>query len=142
MAMYDAIKDAASLALDLKRMELYQELLKVMVEVADLKKENLDLREQVQSLSERLQLKDSLVFEKGIYWVKGDPLTKDQSDTPVCPTCWDKDGKVMRLVVGSYSGGTGIYCKQCKEVFIIEKCESVDEPRLSIVSSTLDLYRH
>ncbi len=133
MAFYDVLKDAAKLALDLKRMDLYQEILKVTEEVADLKKENLELRESIQSLQERLNLKDSLEFAEGIYWIRKDPMTANQVDTPVCPKCFDRDGKVVRLAIDDYAVGRGIHCKYCKEVHVIKKRNKPDPPGRQIV---------
>jgi len=57
----------------------------------EIQEENVELKEKISRLEE--ELKDRLVFEKGVYYLKED----DTKEGPYCQRCYDKDTKLVRL---------------------------------------------
>ena len=97
-------------------MDLFEKLLDYRVEMADVRKDNLKLRDEVVQLKEQLKLKSQVVFERGINWIECDEMTKDKSKTPICPKCYATGKVVMRLSIENWDGGPGAYCPICKMV--------------------------
>lgn len=124
MGLIDYLKDAAKLAQELNRMDLYQDLLSAQEEVADLRTELLLLREENADLVSKLQIKESLTFEKGVYWIRDDDMTDQKDATPVCPTCWDSKKLLMRLKLHTFANSTSVHCHNCKGNFTIESSTS------------------
>ncbi len=86
----------------------------------DLKEQNIKLREEARSLQEKLSLQSKIAFEKGVYWIEEDEMTKDKTKTPICPRCWDMDKTVVRQRIdmyGIYGNVNGFECKNCGKFF-------------------------
>lgn len=124
MGIIDYLKDAAKLARELDKMDLYHHLLSAQEEVIDLRSELLRGKEENLELNSKLSVKESLVFENGVYWIRKDPMTQDNSATPVCPTCWDTRQCLVRLRLIATSSNSSVNCQNCKGHFILEQSDS------------------
>lgn len=121
MAIYDALKDAATLLKELQRMDLYEALLNVREELQGIREENLRLRDENKNLREQLEVQQTIEFDQGIYWIRSDPFSKGKIDTPVCPRCWDVDKKIVRgLIKIPRTGEPYMKCKNCDKYFDME----------------------
>jgi hypothetical protein len=122
MAIYDALKDAATLLKELQRMDLYEALLNVREELQGIREENLRLRDENKKLGEQLEVQQTIEFERGLFWIRQDPMTADKSDTPVCPYCYENDKKVFRLQIHvDYAGERSVQCEHCKFFCVLQK---------------------
>ncbi|NMC43102.1 MAG: DNA replication initiation control protein YabA [candidate division Zixibacteria bacterium] len=118
MTIYDALKDAATLLKELQRMDLYEALLNVREELQGIREENLRLRGENRNLREQVEVQQTIDFDKGIYWVRNDPFSKEKTDTPVCPRCWDVDKKIVRgIITTREEGGRSLLCSNCGKYF-------------------------
>ena len=115
MSTYSAIKDAIEIAKKLNQMELLEQLLDVKEQLSELREDNLTKGEQIKQLSEQLALKASIEFDKGVYWIRSDPQTPENGDTPICPRCYDSENKVIRLSIVRHSKGPAVRCSNCKQ---------------------------
>ncbi len=71
--------------------------------------ENASLKMQVQEYEDALYLARNLTFDGNFYWL----TTGSIRQGPFCPSCYDRDGLLMRL-----SGEAGErYCPACREQF-------------------------
>ncbi len=119
MQVLDVLKEAGNLAQKYKNMELYEQLLTVREELSGLREELIQLKEENKSLKERLELQAKVVFENGLYWIRGDRLAEDK-DTPICPRCWDVDNTLMRLKIYKDSyGKESVFCYNCKTEYYL-----------------------
>ena len=95
MGVYEAVRDAISLAQKADNVDLLRKLLEVQAEsLAD--------REKIRSLSEenaelraKLRQRDGMRFEHDVYWRQ---LQGEEREGPYCPKCMDGDGRTARLV--------------------------------------------
>lgn len=125
-------KDLLKLVKEANNIELHEGILEVKGRMLELEEINQQLKKEVSLLEEKLSLKEKLIFDNGVYWIAQDPMSKDKTDTPICPTCYDKNGGVMRLkvqVVG-YSGENYIECPDCKTYITIEEGRSHRGPNI------------
>ena len=63
MVVFEAIKIAAETLRKAGNIELYQQILDSYEKAIEIMGENIELKEQVRKLKERLEIEDSLVFE-------------------------------------------------------------------------------
>jgi hypothetical protein len=86
---------------------LMRQISELEEEVFDLQRENLALRKQLDA-PVKIQRKGPL----GYYF-------EDGSDEPLCPRCWEKDGKAIRLpaLTTFLSKAQGRMCRVCKEQY-------------------------
>ena len=117
MSTTDVVKALLTLAKEANRLDLAEDLVELRREALDLKEENAMLREQIKSLEEKVSLQSKVVFEKGIYWVEEDEMTRDKSKTPICPRCWDVDRIVVRQALTKRHLGLGFRCSNCNNIF-------------------------
>ncbi len=111
--LWEVVKKGATLDAQEKVIELREE----MVELRTI---NLELREAVQSLQQRLGLRE-LAFDGVVYWseLPGTEKPRDPASGPFCPSCVDSDSKRMRLQDHWNKGYTieGWFCPACDRVF-------------------------
>jgi regulator of replication initiation timing len=121
MDILEALKDATKLAQKYQQMDLYEKLLSVREELQQIREENLRLRDEHKNLREQLEVQQTMDFDKGIYWVRNDPFSKEKTDTPVCPRCWDVDKKIVRGIIKVPGDGIPyMKCKNCDKYFDLE----------------------
>jgi regulator of replication initiation timing len=85
----DTAKDVYALAAKGLTIDLQEKLMKLREQALELQEENLSLRTEVSSLRQKLDRKTELDFDGEVY--------KDSSEDAFCPSCYDKDGKLVRL---------------------------------------------
>lgn len=109
MGVYEAVKDAAALAQEVGRMDLYRELLDGMKVTLDQQKKIQELEARNAELERALAFQNTLVFRDDRYW----SVTDAGDDGPYCSRCWDMEAKAIRLHKGvNYSQ----QCPQCGSV--------------------------
>lgn len=103
----DTAKTALTIANELKNLELKEAILNLKEQMLALREENLALKEQLQE-----KQKYNMQFKNNTYWnIKED----GKKEGPYCPTCWDADGKAVRLLKSSgYDGPICLVCRQKK----------------------------
>jgi regulator of replication initiation timing len=89
MSIIDTAKDVYALAAKGLTIDLQEKLMKLREQALELQEENLSLRTEVSSLRQKLDRKTELDFDGEVY--------KDSSEDAFCPSCYDKDGKLVRL---------------------------------------------
>ena len=89
--------------------EAQEKILELRESAMDLQEENLSLREELSKLKAIIKKSESLSFENGVYWFE----KNSKKEGPFCPTCYDNNGKEIRLhsIEGSTFGNWG--CKVC-----------------------------
>jgi len=107
MGLIETLTDAAKLAQKLDNIELVKTILGLQQQCYELIFENKNLREETEKAKEALRTKESLVFRNNAYWINGGA---DPAAGPICSTCWDANGVVVRM----HSAVTGYaHCKNC-----------------------------
>ncbi|MFA6500209.1 MAG: hypothetical protein WC256_07720 [Desulfurivibrionaceae bacterium] len=120
-AALGAIKSAADIAklikdsgasleqaeVKLKIAELISSLADAKIELAEVQVQLSNKDKEIESLQERLSVKNTVVWEKPYYWV----VKESEKDGPFCQQCYDNEQKLIRL----QGGGTKAWvCKTCK----------------------------
>ncbi len=109
------IPEKFSLAFDLAKkamnLELQEAIMNLREDVFTVREENLDLKKKLSELEEALAVKESLVFDIGVYWKAFPDGNRDS--TPFCPRCFNVDNKSVRL-----RNFTSIWsCPHCEKSF-------------------------
>jgi regulator of replication initiation timing len=94
MGWYEALKDALTVADQLKNAELKQKLADVQVECAKLAEENARLRQELIELREQTQTRQEMEYHDNVYWRQ---LPGGKREGPFCPKCIDGDRKKARM---------------------------------------------
>ncbi len=109
MLDYYRFKTVSDLFMRGKHEEARLELAELQRRYVALCDENTTLKMQVQEYEDVLYLARNLVREQGFYWL----ITGSIRQGPFCPSCYDRDGLLMRL-----SGDPGErFCATCREQF-------------------------
>ena len=110
MGLYDAMKDAMSLAQKADNIELYRQLLDLGAQALELQAEITRLKEENAELKKGNDIENRIVRHKRTYIT----LTDNPFDVKYCSLCWDNRRKLVQLdeVRSSYS--TDLYCYNCK----------------------------
>lgn len=110
------LKAAAGIAQDAGKIPLYSAILDLqatMLELsakqADLLGENSVLRARISEMEKHLRLREEFEFSRNAYWKRD----ADHTDGPFCMTCFDSDGKAIRLIHLANDHGK---CGVCKNV--------------------------
>ena len=99
----DIGKRARELSKRLDSMELREILADQQDALLDVREENQRLRDETVELRAKLELKTSMVFLHGRYWMGEDPA-------PYCRLCYEKDNKYLHLE--PMNGGH--WCSVCR----------------------------
>ena len=83
----------------LKLAELISSLADLKMELADIKVNLIDKDEVIRELKEKINEKDSLIFDGQLYWKKEDK-------TPFCPICFETENKFIHLSYNEGDKGT------------------------------------
>lgn len=108
MGLYDAFKDALSVAQKADNVELYRQLLDLSAQALDLQAEVARLKEENAELRKKQDLTSSLKRHAESF------ITKD-GDEPIlryCSHCWDADEKLVQLICDEEDGTFD--CPHCK----------------------------
>lgn len=93
MGIYDAAKDALSIAQKADNIDLYQKILDIQALALDLQYDNLKLIEEIKKLKKDEEIDSKLIFKNNSYYMKDN----EKEDGPFCSVCWDKDRKLVRM---------------------------------------------
>lgn len=121
MGLTQSLKDIWAVAQKIDNAPLLRAIAEANMECADLMnekaaltQENVRLRGEIADLQRRLELREEMVFEENVYWLrpKGARTTREG---PFCPACLDDRGKVIRLQVHRNDYSTDYYeCPVCQ----------------------------
>jgi hypothetical protein len=93
MAIFDELKSIAGVLQEAGKIEQYRQILDIIKELLEIQKKNFDLETENRSLKDKLETKNSLVFERNSYWTQNG----DVKDGPFCTCCWDDHRKTIRM---------------------------------------------
>lgn len=93
MLEYYRFKDTYELFLKGRTEDAKQHLQELQARYLALCDENISLRSQVQGYEDVLYLSRNLVFDGAFYWL----VTGSIKQGPFCPTCYNRDGLLLRL---------------------------------------------
>jgi len=105
MSVVDDVGKIAELIKKIGDMELYKKILDLETEVRELTRDKRRSDDKVEELERTLKIKGELVFRENHYYLKND----EKEDGPFCSSCWDRDGKLIRIHNTVY----GINCPVC-----------------------------
>ena len=109
MSIIDTAKDIYSLAAKGLTIDLQEKLMQLREQALELQEENLSLRSELLALRQQRERKENLEFDGSVY--------RDEKGT-YCPTCHDKDNKLIRLQINKNSAiDARWYCGACHAVF-------------------------
>lgn len=109
MLEYYRFKDIYELFLKGKVEEAKQSMQELQARYLALCDENISLRSQVQGYEDILYLSRNLVFDGTFYWL----TTGSIKQGPFCPTCYNRDGLLLRLT----DDGKSRQCLTCGAQF-------------------------
>ena len=72
MAIFDELKSVAGVLQEAGKIEQYRQILDAQKELLEMQKRISDLESENKSLKEKLEIKDTLIFERNAYWVEKD----------------------------------------------------------------------
>lgn len=102
IAQIAAASETLKKAIDLSRKAEYVELRDVLLDLREqlqnIRDANLELREENRVLREKLDIRESLIFDNNLWWRA---TTDGNRDGPYCPKCYGGDQKVVRMVVAN-----------------------------------------
>jgi hypothetical protein len=81
-------------AIQAKLLEMQGLILSAQQALGDAQEANRQLRRELEEVRDQRKIAESLVFADGIYWIRKPDATLDGL---YCPTCWDDQGKLIRL---------------------------------------------
>ena len=107
MGLYDALKDAISLAQKADNLELYRQLL-------DLSAQAIDLQEEVNCIKKRKIEEVRIVRHKQPYLT----LLDDSQQLKYCATCWDVDRILIQMneQLTTSAGSRKFICNKCHNI--------------------------
>lgn len=108
MAIFDELKAVGKVLQEAGKIEQYQQILDALQKLLEMQKRIDELETTNKGLRERLEVKESLVAERNMYWSEKD----GKRDGPFCTNCWDSEQKLMRLHKSITH--SGIQCPKCK----------------------------
>jgi hypothetical protein len=98
---------SGNLTLQSELLVVHEKLFELVARLSELQDENRELSGKLAKLGELLQLREGFEFRSNAYWkVDGESL-----EGPFCCTCFDADGKAIRLIQKYAGYGTCGVCK-------------------------------
>jgi DNA-binding transcriptional MerR regulator len=108
--MASEFKDISDLIKQGMQVEAIEKLLDLREMMANLRDDNLALKERLQTLEKSLEDKSQLTYEAPFYWmIKG-----DVKDGPFCQQCCDSSKITIRLQL---EGNDYWSCRTCKQAY-------------------------
>lgn len=108
MSLYDAMKDAVSLAQKADNIELYRQLLDLSAQALELQAEVARLKEENAELRKKEDLSNSIVRHAESFITKNG----DKANLRYCSHCWDADQKLIQL--RCFEDDATFVCPHCK----------------------------
>ncbi|WKZ32125.1 MAG: hypothetical protein QY316_09420 [Thermodesulfobacteriota bacterium] len=111
MGILENAKDVVKLVKEIDNIELYRKILDLQSELMDVLQELGELKKENASLKELLERRESLKYENNAYWRD----LNGKKEGPFCATCHDTKELLVRL---HYVNGDGIIepyhvCRSC-----------------------------
>jgi regulator of replication initiation timing len=100
MGILDTAKELFELVQKADNIDLYRQTTALQQDIMKLLDENRDLRDEVRILRQQASIAESLEFSENAYYRR----TESGREGPFCPTCWDREGKLVRLLRDSDAG--------------------------------------
>jgi len=94
--------------------EMYAKLIEAQQNSLELIQKNKELGERIKQLKDELDLQKAVIFEDDGYWKKDDDGNK--IDGPFCPSCYDNNQKLGRLLESKITDGRK-NCSICGKPF-------------------------
>ncbi len=114
MAIYEMIKDAASLVRKMDNIDLYKKLLDIGEQALDLQNENANLKKEIERLNDIKKIEEDIQPQIEPYFtLKSD---KDVINRYFCTTCWAREKTTIQMY---YDGDRKLMCPSCKTRFSI-----------------------
>lgn len=100
------IKDINAISKRVKDSELNTKLIELQSKILEIQSENIEIKSEMEEMKKQTNISNRLVYEKDAYYV-------DDNKEPYCALCWDREKKLIHLVVGKFSYCEA-YCPNCK----------------------------
>jgi hypothetical protein len=112
MSVVDTAKTAYDLAKKGMTVEFQEKIMQLREEALELQEENLRLKNENRELKERIESRETVKFDRHVYWRNGDPV-------PYCPLCYEKSQMLLHLNGPSTFGGiNNLYsCSGCSTMY-------------------------
>ena len=95
--------------------EAQEKIMEIREAALELQEENLELKERIRELEQQQEIKDSLVWDGVVYWIKD--KNSNEREGPYCQPCWDKEKNLVRLQRDDSMGYTQWYCAVSEKFF-------------------------
>lgn len=100
----------------LKLAELISSLADLKMELSDIKVDLIEKDEVIRELKNKIEEKESLIFDGRFYWKKNDKR-------PFCPICWESNKKAIHLISRTSFDYAGLKkfeeCQVCNNFYYI-----------------------
>jgi hypothetical protein len=108
MVTLSDLMSIGKILMDSGKIDLYQKLSTFSENLSQLQQENVELKNKIINLEDKLKIKEDLLFRDNAYWKKSD------NDGPFCTRCWDKNNELIRM----QNRNNVLYaCPDCKNNF-------------------------
>ena len=107
MSIIDELKSVGKVLQEAGKIEQYQQILDAQQKLLEMQREIADLEADNKKLREEFEIKEALIPEGNVYWIKKD----NGKDGPFCTCCWDSEHKLVRLHKNDSSGK--VHCPKC-----------------------------
>ena len=122
MGLYEALKDAVSIAQKAGNIELTRGLIDAQQQALDLLNavrekddEIRQFKDEISRLKSSMQIAGDVVEHEGWYFLSGED--ESWKWPPVCSRCWEVDVRLVHLHWVSQFTRDGVRCPQCKSLF-------------------------
>ncbi len=109
MAIFDELKSIGKVLQEAGKIEQYRQILETQEKLLEMQKKINELEEENKNLKEKVKIKEDLIFEKNIYWLKNEDGVREG---PFCACCWDSDEKLIHL--NHYENSNTLQCPKCR----------------------------
>lgn len=107
MSIIDELKSVGKVLQEAGKIEQYQQILDAQQKLLEMQREIYELETDNKKLREEFEIKEALIPEGNVYWIKKD----NTRDGPFCTCCWDSERKLIRLHKSNVS--SKVHCPKC-----------------------------
>jgi hypothetical protein len=116
MGAFDDLKSIGKVLQEAGKIEQYNQILETQKELLEMQKRIGNLEKENKELKEKLEIKENIILENGVYWTRKDGGEKDG---PFCTRCWDKNKELIRMKFLSLPAHKPFWeCTECKNQFL------------------------
>lgn len=109
MAIFDELKSIGKVLQEAGKIEQYQQILDTQQKLLEMQKITNELQAENRNLKDKLEIKESIIYENNTYWV----IRDNNKDGPYCSRCWDVDKNLVRIKRGINNSAFHT-CPECK----------------------------